>query len=196
MRAARAVLLAGVAWAALGAPLAGTAAEPAEGEPIGRYRVTHVGDGVEISVPRDRGIGLVLAAGGALLGALGAGLVASGRRGAGLAGVVVGVGLVAMGALAAFGTMRVRATRAELVRERFAGPAQRWASSEVAAVDVTRRAPSADEFKRVGPHAWDVRLRASDGRLLPMRFTLGSEAEANALARVLSEALGLPAAPG
>jgi len=190
MRAACAALLVAVGLLAFG-PVA--AADPTEGEQIGRYRVTRSGDGIEVAVPRDHGLGLALAAGGAALGALGAGLVAAGRRGAGIAALVVGVGLVAMGTLAAFGTTGVRASRAELVREGFGGREQRWPRDAIAAVEVARRGASAEDFKRASARPWDVRLRAADGRRLPVRFALGSEADARALAAALADALGLPA---
>lgn len=189
MRAARAALLVAVGLLAFG-PAA--AADPTEGEQIGRYRVRRSGDGIEVAVPRDRGIGLALAAGGAALGALGAGLVAAGRRSAGIAVLLAGVGLVALGTLAAFGTTRVRASHAELVREGLGGRAQRWPREAIAAVEVARRGASAEDFKRVAARPWDVRLRAPDGGRLPVRFALESEADARALARALAEALGLP----
>lgn len=186
MRAARLVAIALLALAAAGA----AGAEPVEGESIGRYRVTQIGDGVELSSPRDRGLGLALAAGGAVLAALGAGLAATGRRGPGVAALAAGIGLVAMGAMAAFGSTRVRASRVELVREGFGGRSERWPRAAIAGVEVARREPSAEDFKRVGARPWEVRLRAAGGGRLPVRFTLASEAEARALARVLADALG------
>jgi hypothetical protein len=190
VRAARAALLAVAGLLALATPGAG-GAEPVEGERIGRYRVTRTGDGVELASPRDRSLGLALAAGGAVALALGAGLSAAGRRGPGIALLLVGLGLAAIGTLAAFGTTRVRANRVELVREGFAGRIERWPRDAIAGVDVARRDPSAEDFKRAGTRPWDVRLRTPDGRLLPVRFAASSEAEARALARVLGEALGL-----
>jgi hypothetical protein len=197
MRTRRAALRIAVALLALGAPLALASAEPVEdGDQIGRYRVTRSGDGIELAAPRDRGLGLGLAVGGAALAALGATLVAAGRRGPGVAALVAGLGLAAVGAAGAFGTTRVRANRVELVREGFGGRAERWPRAAIAAVEVTRRAASAEDFKRPGTHPWDVRLLGPDGARLPVGFTLRSEADARSLARALAGALGLPGAEG
>lgn len=95
-----------------------------------------------------------------------------------------------MGAMAAFGSTRVRASRVELVREGFGGRSERWPRAAIAGVEVARREPSAEDFKRAGARPWEVRLRAPGGGRLPVRFTLASEAEARALARVLADALG------
>lgn len=191
MRPARAALLGALGLLAL-ATAGAAGAETVEGEQIGRYRVTRVGDAVELASPRDRSLGLALAAGGAAIAALGAGLVATGRRGPGLAALVAGIGLLAIGTLAAFGSARVRANRVELVRAGFGGRVERWPREAIAGLEVARRDPSAEDFKRAGARPWDVRLRTPEGRRLPVRFTLASEAEARALARVLAEALGLP----
>jgi hypothetical protein len=193
VRAGRAALLVALGLLGLGAAAPGARAEPmAEGEQIGRYHLTRIGTGVELAVPRDRSLGLAVAAAGAALGALGAGLVAAGRRGAGLAALIAGLGLVATGTLAAFGSTRVHASRSELVREGLGGREQRWPSAAIAAIEVRPRERSAEDLKRVRIRPWDVRLRGRDGAPLPVRFALGSESEARALAGVLAEALGLP----
>ncbi|HEY8492732.1 MAG TPA: hypothetical protein VIN04_02495 [Myxococcota bacterium] len=193
MRAVRAATLLVAGLIAAGGLAAGAAAEPVdEVQQIGRYRVTRTGDGLEIAVPRDRGTGLALAAGAAVAGALGAGLVAAGRRGAGLAALVVAAGLVAVGGAALLASSRVRASRVELVREEPGGRQQRWPRDAIAAVEVARRARSVDDFKRASTPGWEVRLRTTQGGLLPVRFALHAEPEAHALARVLADALGVP----
>lgn len=194
MRAARAALLLAVGLAALAAPRAAGAAEPGEGDRIGRYRVTPADDGIEIAAPRDRAVGLPLAGGGAVLAALGVGLLSAGRRGGGGALLLLGLALAALGGFGAFGAPRVRASRAELVREGVLGRVERWPRDALAGVEVARRAASAEDFKRAGAQPWDVRVRGRDGALLPVRFALRSEADARALGRALAEALGLPSA--
>lgn len=176
---------------ALAAPAA-AAAEPGEGERIGRHQVTRTSDGIEVAMPQDRRVGLALAGGGAVLAALGAGLVAAGRRGAGTAALLVGLGLAGLGAASALGATTVRASRTELVRAGAGGRSERWPAEAIAAVEVRRRAPSAEDFKRTGTRPWDVRLRAGDGGHLPVRFALTREADARALGAVLAETLGRP----
>jgi hypothetical protein len=192
MRAARAALLLAAALAALAGPLAASAADPAEGERIGGHRVTPIGDGIEIETPRDRGLALSLLAGGAVLVALGAGLAAAGRFGAGTGLLLLGLGVAGAGLLGVFGPATVRATRAELVRTGLAGRSERWPREAIAAVEVRRRAPSTDDFKRPGTRPWDVRVRAREGGHLPVRFALASEVDARALGRALAAALDLP----
>jgi hypothetical protein len=193
MRAVRAATLLVAGLLAAGGLAAGAAAEPVdEVQQIGRYRVTRSGGGVEIAVPRDRGTALALAAGAAVVGALGAGLVAAGRRGAGLAALVVAAGLVAVAGAALAASSRVRASRVELVREEPRGRPQRWPREAIAAVEVARRARSADDFKRASTPGWEVRMRMAQGGLLPVRFAFHAESEARALAQVLADALGVP----
>jgi hypothetical protein len=192
--AARAALLL-VAGLALAAPFAtlAAAAEPGEdGVRIGRYRLTRAGDAVEIALPADGRVGRVIGIGGVALALVGAGLVASRRVGLGGGLVVLGLGIAALGALGVFGTTTVRASRAELVREGLGGRSERWPRATLEAIEVARRAPSAEDQKRVGMPRWDVRVRGQGGAPLPVRFTLGSEAEARTLAVALANALGLP----
>lgn len=196
MRAAPAALLLALGLAApltlgLAAPLAAAAADPVAVERIGGHRVTQIGDGIEIETPRDRGLALSLLAGGAVLVALGAGLAATGRFGAGTGLLLLGLGVAGAGALGALGGTTVRATRAELVRTGLAGRSDRWPREAIAAVEVRRRAPSADDFKRPGTRPWDVRLRARDGGRLPVSFSFVSEADARALGVALAAALDL-----
>ena len=194
MRAAGAALLLAAALAAVAgarAPVA-AAADPAEGRAIGRYRVTQEGDGIAIAAPRDRRLGVSLAAGGAVLLALGAGLVAAGRRGAGAALALLGIGVAAVGASGALGSTTVRANPSELARTGAGGRIERWPREAIAAVEVRRRPASAADFKRAGAHPWDVRLRAREGGHLPVGLAAGSEAEARALGGALAAALGLP----
>jgi hypothetical protein len=182
---------------AAGGPLAAAWAEPvAEGDRIGRYRVTRGGDGIELAVPGDGRVGWPVLAAGVAVFALGAVLAATGRVGIGIAAVLAGLALQAIGAAGLMGSATVRASRTELVREGFGGRTQRWPREAIAAVEVRRRAASAEDFKRPGTHPWDVELRARDGGRLPVRFTLRSEQEARRLARELAGALGLPAGPG
>jgi hypothetical protein len=178
--------------AALGARAAEPAAAGGEEARIGRFRVTRIGDGIEISRPRDRTLGLALAAGGGALALLGLGLVAAGTRGAGTGALVLGLGFAAVGGIAAFGSAVWRANRAELVRERIGGRVDRWPHEAIGAVELRQREASAEDFKRVTARPWDVRVRGPDGASLAGRFALESETEARALATALGGALGVP----
>lgn len=191
MRAAL-LLLAGLALAAslAGAPPA--AAEPADGVRIGRYRLERAGDAVAIALPADARVGRALALAGGALALVGVGLAAGGRRGAGVGLLLLGLGIGAVGLLGAVGTTRVRASRAELVREGLGGRVERWSRDELAAVVVARRARSAEDQKRVGLPRWDVAVQTRGGDGEAVRFALGSEGEARTLAVALANALGLP----
>lgn len=185
---------AGIAVVLLAFALAppGAAAEPAETMRIGGHQVTRTEDGIEVALPSDRRVGLLLAGGGAVLVALGVGLVAAGRRGAGTALLLVGLGFAGLGAASALGATTVRASRVELVRQAVGGRSERWPREAIAAVEVRRRRPSAEDLKRPGARPWLVRLRAREGGYLPVRFTLVGEADARALGEALAGALGLP----
>lgn len=191
MRAAL-LVLAGLAFAAPLAAAPTAAAEPADGVRIGRYRLERAGDALAIASPGDARVGRAIAAAGGVLLLAGVALAASGRRGLAIALVLLGLGVAALGLLGAVGTTRVRASRAELVREGLGVRAERWPREALAAVEVVRRAPSAEDQKRVGLPRWDVRVRARSGERLAVRFTLGSESEARTLADALANALELP----
>ena len=191
MRAAL-LVLAGLALASPLAAAPAAAADPADAVRIGRYRLERTGDALAIASPGDARVGRALAVGGAVLLVAGVALATSGRRGLAIALALLGLGLAVAGALGAFGSTRVRASRTELVREGFGARTQRWPRDALATVEVVRRAPSAEDRKRVGLPRWDVRVRARSGERLAVRFTLGSEGEARALATALANALDLP----
>lgn len=187
----RAALCLGMALA-LGGVLGASASESvAAATVIGRYRVERSGADIEIARPRDRGLGLLLVAGGLVLAGLGQGLRASGRRGAGTAALVLGLALAAVGAVAVLATERWRANGLELVRERLGGRVERWPQSAIERVEIARRVVSAEDFKRTGIRPWDVTVRGRDGSRLPAQFSLASEAEARALAQALAGALAV-----
>jgi hypothetical protein len=179
-----------VAGVSLGDPRDASATDPTTGATtIGRYHVERSGTAIEISRPRDRGLGWLLLAGGLVLAGAGQAVRASGRAGVGTGVVLLGLGLAAVGGIAVLAAERWRANETELVRERWGGRTERWPRAEIAAVAIVRRAVSAEDFKRTGIRPWDVTVRGRDGHRLPVRFSVDSHADARTLAAILGAAL-------
>lgn len=179
-----------VAVLTVGGALDACAAEPTvETTAIGPYRVERSGTAIEITRPGDRTIGLALLAGGLVVAGIGRGLRGSGRVGAGTAVLLLGLGIAAMGGIAVLATERWRANDTELVRERPGGRVERWPRAALTAVEIRRRAASAEDFKATRIRPWDVTLRSREGGRLPARFSVSSEADARALARQIATAL-------
>jgi hypothetical protein len=180
-----------------GALDAGATDPTADVSGIGRYRVERIGTTIAISQPRDRGIALTLLAGGLVVAGLGQAVRAGGRIGAGSAVLLLGLGIAAVGGVAMLAAERWRANETELVRERFGGRVERWPRTAIAEVVITRRVASAEDFKRARIRPWDVTVRGPDGRRLPVRFSVESEAAARSLAATLGAALRVEVrAPG
>ena len=176
----------------LGDPRDASAAEPTSAATtIGRYHVERSGTAIAISRPRDRGLGWLVLAGGLAVAGAGQLVRASGRGGLGTGVVLLGLGLAAVGGIAALAAERWRANETELVRERFGGRTDRWPRAEITGVAIVRRAVSAEDFKRTGMRPWDVTIRGRDGQRLPVRFSVESDADARALAAILGAALSV-----
>ena len=184
-----------VAVLTVGGALDARAAEPtAETTAIGPYRVERTGTAIAISRAGDRTVGLALLAGGLVVAGIGRGLRGSGRVGAGTAVLLLGLGIAAVGGVSVLATERWRANDAELARERPGGRVERWPRAAITAVEIHRRAASADDFKRARIRPWDVTVRSRAGGRLPARFSVSSEADARALARQIATALRIEVA--
>jgi hypothetical protein len=158
---------------------------------IGRYEVERAGDTLTVAVPHERDVARALLAAGLGLAALGA-LLRRGRPGAGTMVVLAGLGLAGVGGVALAAGSRVRAGPAGLERDRLGGRVERWRPGEIEAVAVARRVPEAADVKSGSPpRRYDAHVLGRGGERL-VRFRLGSERDAQRLARELGSALGVP----
>jgi len=163
-------------------------------ERIGPYRLEAAGDALTVRAQDSGSLAWGLIGAGVALSVFGTLRArAPGRRGRGVAMIVLGLGVAGVGAAAALGggTTWV-ASRAGLVVATRLGGERTVARAEIDSIDLSHaRAIGVDVKPGARPRLFELHVRAANGASLA-HFALESQAQARALGEELAGSLGVP----